>query len=99
MQLATITSIGTGVCWCHPPASPIPMTGMVITGAAKSEAEGKQMSRVGDLVLGNCGHVSIMITGSPTIETEGRQQSKVTDQFTGCFQGMIVSGTAKTEGI
>jgi hypothetical protein len=98
MQIATITSIGTGVCWCHDD-SPIDMVGMLITGASRTESEGKLMSRVGDIVLANCGHIGMMITGSVKIETEGRQQCKVADQFMGCFEGMIVSGTGKTEGI
>jgi uncharacterized Zn-binding protein involved in type VI secretion len=99
MQIATITSIGSGVCWCHPPASPIPMIGMVLTGATRTEAEGKLMARIGDIVIGNCGHVSMIITGSTRIDTEGRPQARVTDQFMGCFQGMIITGCIKTEGI
>ncbi len=99
MQIATITSIGSGVCSCHPPASPIPMIGMVLTGATRTEAEGKLMARIGDIVIGNCGHVSMIITGSTRIDTEGRPQARVTDQFMGCFQGMIITGCIKTEGI
>ncbi len=98
MQIATITSVGSGVCWCHPPESPISMIGMIITGATRSESEGKLMSRIGDIVLGNCGHIGLLVTGSPNIETEGRSQCRVTDQFIGCFEGMIISGCAITEG-
>jgi uncharacterized Zn-binding protein involved in type VI secretion len=98
MQIATIGSICDGDCYCHPPQSSIPMIGMVVTGSSMTEAEGRQMARVGDTVLGNCGHVSIIVTGSPTIETEGAPQSRVSDQFTGCFIGMIVTGCVKTEG-
>jgi len=99
MQIATITSVGSGVCWCHPPISPIPMTGLIITGAAKTDAEGKAMSRITDILIGNCGHIGMIITGSSKIETEGLSQARVTDQFIGCFQGVIVTGCVRTEGI
>ena len=72
---------------------------LVKGGLFTTEAEGKLMARIGDIVIGNCGHVSMIITGSTRIDTEGRPQARVTDQFMGCFQGMIITGCIKTEGI
>jgi hypothetical protein len=66
---------------------------MVLTGAGITMANGLQMARIGDLVLGYCGHVSVVITGSGNVITEGSPQARISDMFSGPYQGMIISGS------
>ena len=89
-QSSKLTVIGVGVCVCHP--VPIPMTGMIVTGAATKQIENLLAARITDVMLGFCGHPGIMVTGSSTVTVENQQQCKIGDNFVGCFTGVVVTG-------
>lgn len=87
-----LTSIGVGTCVCHP--IPIPMVGVVVSASPNKSLESKGANRVGDIVLGYCGHVGVMVAGSSTVTTNNLAQCVVSSPFVGCFNGVIVSGAA-----
>ena len=91
---AIVTSIGTGLCYGHPPTVPIPMTGFVITGSPNKYIETQPAARITDLVMGYCGHIGILVTGFPTVNVNTLQQCIVGSNFTGVFIGIIVTGAA-----
>lgn len=91
-NVSNITSIGTGICCCHPPIPCIGMTGILITGAQTHITEGLKTSRIGDIVLGNCGHVGIMVTGNSIYISEESPVVSIGDTFTGCFTGTLITG-------
>ena len=88
--IARIGDMGVGVCCAHNGC--ISMTGKLITGAITVLAENSQVSRIGDIMLGDCGHIGIMITGSGTVMAEGSPVVRIGDSFSGTFSGVVVSG-------
>ena len=90
--ISRVTDLGVGICCCHPPIPCIGMSGMLITGAATVGVENQPDSRIGDIMLGFCGHIGVMVTGSPTITVENSPTVRVGDMFAGCFTGVVVTG-------
>lgn len=91
-QDARIGDIGVGVCCCHSSPICVSMSGPLITGLYTVRSNGSPTSRLGDIVLGHCGHIGLMITASSNVRAGGINSSRLTDAFTGCFSGMIVTG-------
>ncbi|MFW6242529.1 MAG: PAAR domain-containing protein [bacterium] len=92
--ISTINSLGSGICCCHSNPTCISMTGVLTTGAGSHFLENNQVSRIGDIVIGFCGHVGVMVTGSPTYFSEGSQVVRIGDSFSGCFTGVLITGAA-----
>ena len=90
-NVARLTDPGVGVCVAH--ESPIPMTGVIITGSSNVNANGLAVARIGDVVLGACGHTGVLIEGSANVNANGRAVVRVGDAFAGSFSGVIVSGS------
>lgn len=91
-EVARIGDTGVGTCCCHPPIPCIGMTGVVASGAGTVNAESSNVARLGDIVLGNCGHTGIIVSSSGTVTAEGALIARLGDSFTGCFSGTIVTG-------
>ena len=66
----------------------------LITGASTKICESSNVSRIGDIVIGNCGHIGVMVTGSATETSEGSKTVRVGDNFSGCFTGVLVTGAS-----
>ena len=69
-QVSRLTDKFEGICTCHP--TPIPMTGEIITCSPDAKSEGLGVARIGDTVLGGCGHTGTISTGSTSNKTNGR---------------------------
>jgi len=95
MQVARVTDMGVGTCCCHKKCKG--MTGFIITGSEDDTTNSLQTARVGDIVLGACGHVGILVSGSEDVITDNQQEIRVTDPFVGCFSGTIISGSPDTK--
>ena len=89
-KASRIGDIGVGVCCCHSGCKP--MSGIIVTGASKHTTCNSPTARVGDIVLGFCGHVGILVTGCDVNYVENRRRVKIGDVFVGCFTGVIVTG-------
>lgn len=93
-NIARTGDVGVGTCCCHPPAPCIGMSGVAIGGAAITTAEGPNVVRIGDIMIGGCGHVGVMVSGAGATSVEGSPASRLGDAFAGCFTGSVVSGAA-----
>ena len=99
-SVARHDDIGTGFCDNLEHPGSIPMVGVIIPGpapATKTIVEGKLVARVGDIVLGACGHIGIITTGSSTMNAEGQPVARVGDAFVGDFKGIITKGSSTTD--
>ena len=95
--IARITDIGVGQC-SHPSHNgTISMSGYIITSAQTVYAYNKKVARVGDIVIGMCGHSGTIVTGSSNVITENKKTARVGDQFIGDFTGIIISGDNYTK--
>lgn len=89
--ISRIGDIGAGICTSH--KTPISTCGILIGGASTVMANGSQVSRIGDLILGFCGHVGVMCSGSGTVKAEGPGVVRSGDSFAGAFTGTLISGS------
>lgn len=94
-ELARIGDIGVGYCCAHNGC--IQMSGVIVTGAATIIGEGSNAARIGDIVVGNCGHTGTIVTGSSSVIGEGSGLARIGDRFQGTFSGTIVTGAASIE--
>lgn len=93
---AFVTSIGVGFCIhpSHSPHIPLPMIGVVVIGSPNKSSESLAAARVGDIVIGTCGHIGILIMGSSNVQSTYIQQSLIGSPFAGYFNGIIVEGAS-----
>jgi len=89
---AIVTSVGTGICCCHPPIPCISITGVISIGSSDKTIEGLGACRLNDIFVASCGHVAIMIMGSSDVTVNGLPQCRVGDNFQGCPIGVLVTG-------
>lgn len=89
-----IGDIGVGQCCNHSPIPCIGMSGTVSTGASTVLAESSPIARIGDIVIGGCGHIGIIVSGSPTVLVAGSPAARIADSFVGDFTGVLVTGAS-----
>lgn len=87
-----VTDVFVGVCMCCPNA-PIPMTGSITTGSTDITSDGLGAARVGDLVVGLCGHTGVISSGSDNVLANGLGVATVDSTVTGCLVGKITTGS------
>jgi len=86
--------IGVGHCCCHPPIPCIPMTGPILTGSSSVICNGLGVARLGDIVIGGCGHTGVLVSSSGSVKSNGLGNVRIGDAFVGCFTGVIVTGSS-----
>lgn len=91
-----IGDIGVGICCCHKKPRCRPMVGPLIQGSPNHRTNSIPSSRIGDIVMGYCGHTGIMVTGSLSSRINGLGCARIGDRFVGCFTGTIVQGSPNT---
>ena len=91
-----IGDIGVGICCCHSKPRCIPMVGPLVQGSPNHRTNSLPSSRLGDMIIGYCGHPGFMITSSSTARINGLGAVRVGDNFTGCFIGTLVQGSPNT---
>lgn len=91
-NISRIGDVGVGICCCHPPIPCIGMSGILITAAQTHISEGSNVSRIGDIVLGSCGHTGVMVSGNSSYISEGSPVTSIGDSFSGCFTGTLTTG-------
>jgi len=91
-NIARIGDMASGVCCCHKGCPG--MVGFIITGASTISIEGSNSARIGDIVLGGCGHTGIIVSGANTESDEGSPTAKIGDIVVGCLQMTIVTGAS-----
>lgn len=93
--LARIGDLTVGVCICHDPT--IPMVGFIVSGSPDVNVENRPQSRIGDIVVGACGHVGILVTGAARTRVNNRPPCRVGDQTTGCLITNVVTGGSQSQ--
>ena len=91
--VARVTDTFAGVCVCHPPTPSIPMTGAIITGSDSVQSNGLGIARVGDTVLGVCGHIGLIVDGSGSVSAGGIGVARTGSTVTGWLIGTITGGS------
>ncbi len=94
--LSRVGDIGVGVCVCHD--HPKGMVGIIITGSTNVSTCHNMQSRIMDIVLGACGHPGIIVTSFSKCSVNNRGAAHVGAIFTGCFNGIIITGCGKVIG-
>ena len=89
-----VGDVGIGTCCCHSEPTCRNKTGVIITGTGRSNANSIPSSRATDVVMATCGHVGIIVGGSSTANSEGLSDARVGDSFSGCFTGVLMSGSS-----
>lgn len=96
MSAARVGDVWAGVCFAH--KTPIPMVGVIVTGAGTVQGEASSKARFGDVVIGVCGHAGVVVSSSNMTLTEGSGAARIGDAVAGAMVGSIISsaGTVVT---
>jgi len=97
MKAARYGDVWSGICCCHPPIPCIGMSGIIIQSSEDTKINNKGSARLGDIVIGSCGHTGIIVTASSTVKVNNKGKARVGDVVSGCCQGTIVSGSPNVE--
>ena len=97
MLTARLGDIGVGICCCHDSPPCISMTGTIIQGSPNVLTNGLETARLGDIIIGSCGHIGHIITASSSVYANSKGIARLGDSFSGCFKGVIVSGSGNTQ--
>ena len=54
---------------------------------------GRGQARLGDRVVGACGHSGVIVTASQSVLANGVGVARVGDRVSGCVSGVIVAGS------
>jgi uncharacterized Zn-binding protein involved in type VI secretion len=90
---ARLTDLWSGICCCHFDPPCIGMSGPIITCSPNVRTNNLGNARIGDVVIGFCGHAGIIVTCSPNVITNNRGQARLGDAVSGCTIGNIVTGS------
>lgn len=91
-ESARTTDTCVGVCTGHPPVPSIPMVGTITTSSTSVSAGGLGCARMGDIVVGACGHIGVIVSYSGTVSANGMGMARKFGTFVGQFSGIIVGG-------
>lgn len=92
--VARLGDLTTGVC-SHPShAVPLPTSGKIITASDTVFADNLPVARLGDTVLADCGHSSIIITSATTVDSNTRGNARLNDQVgNGPYSATIITAS------
>lgn len=91
-KISRITDRWTGICCCHTDPTCIGMGGKIISGNATHQSGSLNVARIGDMVIGDCGHPGRIVTGAPKQFSSGPGVARITEFVTGCTIGRIITG-------
>lgn len=80
-----------GICDCH--KDPITTYGRIITGSPSFSLNEKDVARLGDRILADCGHEAIIVTASNKQFVDGLGVAMVDDRGEGCYNCVIIEGS------
>lgn len=83
-----------GTCYCHD--EPITVGGKIISASEDCFTNGRGTARIGDTVMGDCGHTGTIISGKENDFVNGRSVARLGDSFNGCYVGQIISASEDT---
>ena len=80
-----------GICPAHD--APIVVTGFVSPGSPNVLTNMMPAARMGDQVIGSCGHTAIVIMASATVRANFMGKARLGDQVAGVWNGTILGGS------
>lgn len=72
--------------------------GYIVSGSDDCYMNEKQIARVGDRVLANCGHDGYIVEGAPTTYFNNKNVARLDDRFEGTYTGTIVEIIGESTG-
>ena len=90
---ARIGDIWVGICCCHSDPTCIPMAGVIVTSSLNVTINNRGAARLGDTVIGYCGHPGTIVTASASVNSNNRGSSRIGDSVVGCTIGTIAIGS------
>ena len=97
MQNARQNDLFSGTCWCHPPIPCIGTSGIIITSSPNTFCNNRGQARLGDIVLGFCGHIGVIVSSSPNSNCNNLGMARLGDSVAGCLSGTIITGSPDTQ--
>jgi uncharacterized Zn-binding protein involved in type VI secretion len=93
---ARAADIWSGICCCHPPIPCIGMAGPIVTFSSDVNVNNRGQARLGDTVIGYCGHPGVIVSASGNTNCNGRGIARCGDSVVGCTIGTIVTCSPDT---
>lgn len=81
--VARLGDLTSGVCNHPVHLVPLPIGGQIVTASGSVYANNRPVARLGDNVLADCGHLSIIITSATTVDSNKRGNARIGDQVGG----------------
>ena len=88
--VARLGDLTYGVCNHPVHIVPLPIGGKIITASGSVLANNRPVARLGDTVLADCGHSSVIITAAMSVATNIRGTARLGDQIGGGPYSAIV---------
>lgn len=72
--------------------------GTIVTASGDNMVNGKPTARLGDRVLADCGHVSLIVTSSTNVKANGRGVARLGDLVgAGEYTATIITSSTNTD--
>lgn len=95
--VARLADLTDGVCYHPVHLVPLPIGGKIITASGDTIDNNRPVARLGDTVLADCGHTSIIITAAPTVTTNSRGTARLNDLVgSGPYIARIITASTNT---
>lgn len=92
LPIARLNDNTFGMCSVHGAQN-----GKIISSSGNINVNGRRLSRVGDVVLADCGHISKIITGSKNSYGNNKLVARVTSKVSGpYYTAIVISGSNDT---
>ena len=86
--------IWIGICCCQPHDPCEQMVGPIVTWSTDVNVNHIGQARLGDVVLGVCGHPGLIVTASTDSTCNGRGMARLGDAVVGCMTGLIATSSS-----
>lgn len=91
------SDLWVGMCYCR--TSPhddeiVPMSGPVITCSTDVIIDHSGQARVGDVVIGFCGHLGLIVVSSSDVNCNNRGAARLGDVVVGCMIGTLATSSS-----
>lgn len=95
--VARLNDLTDGICYDPSHLVPLPIGGRIITASGNTTDNNRPVARLGDTVLADCGHTSIIITAAPTVTTNSRGTARINDLVgSGPYDARIITASPNT---
>lgn len=93
--IARLGDLTHGTCYAH--ETPLTTNGRIITASPDTIINNRGVARLGDTVMADCGHTSVIITSSPNTVINNRGVARLGDQIgSGPYIATIITASPDT---